>query len=156
MRRRVAPASSASMCLDGLTRAIHLGFAHPMHHASARRTGHSVPDSARFDLRKGEPSFRMKRLLYMVAAFALLVPAAVQPAMAQSQAQDLTINALQGDPDNIDPNRSSFATEAAVIRQAFQPLLRFDSKLTPQPAAAMGYDVSPDGLTYTFHLRPDG
>src|SRR6185312_9372264 len=98
----------------------------------------------------------MRRLVYSIAAFALLVPAAVQPAMAQSQPQDLTINALQGEPDNIDPNRSSFATEAAVIRQAFQPLLRFDSKLTPQPAAALSYDVSPDGLVYTFHLRPDG
>ncbi len=97
-----------------------------------------------------------RRLVYLLAALALLVPAAVQPAMAQGQAQDLTINALQGEPDNIDPNRSSFATEAAVIRQVFQPLLRFDQKLTPQPAAASGYDVSPDGLTYTFHLRPDG
>jgi oligopeptide transport system substrate-binding protein len=94
--------------------------------------------------------------MYLVAALALLVPAAVQPAMAQQQPQDLTINALQGEPDNIDPNRSSFATEAAVIRQVFQPLLRFDSKLTPQPAAAASYDVSPDGLVYTFHLRPDG
>src|SRR5438093_7981037 len=98
----------------------------------------------------------MRRLLYLVAALALLVPAAVQPAMAQQQPQDLTINALQGEPDNIDPNRSSFNTEAAVIRQVFQPLLRFDSRLTPQPAAAASYDVSPDGMTYTFHLRPDG
>ncbi len=98
----------------------------------------------------------MKRLFYLVAALALLVPAAVQPAMAQQQPQDLTINALQGEPDNIDPNRSSFATEAAVIRQVFQPLLRFDSRLTPQPAAASSYDVSPDGTVYTFHLRPDG
>jgi len=99
----------------------------------------------------------MRRLLYLVAAFALLVPAAVQPAMAQQQQQqDLTINALQGEPDNIDPNRSSFNTEAAVIRQVFQPLLRLDSKLVPQPAAAMSYDVSADGMTYTFHLRPDG
>src|SRR5262249_56074076 len=97
----------------------------------------------------------MRRLFYRVAALALLVPAAAQPAMAQQQPQDLTINALQGEPDNIDPNRSSFATEAAVIRQVFQPLLRFDSKLTPQPAAASSYDVSADGLTYTFHLPPD-
>jgi len=52
----------------------------------------------------------MRRLLYLVAALALLVPAAVQPAMAQQQPQDLTINALQGEPDNIDPNRSSFNT----------------------------------------------
>jgi oligopeptide transport system substrate-binding protein len=98
----------------------------------------------------------MRRLFSLVAALALLVPAAVQPAMAQQQPQDLTINALQGEPDNIDPNRSSFATEAAVIRQVFQPLLRFDSHLTPQPAAAGSYDVSPDGTVYTFHLRPDG
>ena len=98
----------------------------------------------------------MRRLFYLVAALALLVPAAVQPAIAQQQPQDLTINALQGEPDNIDPNRSSFATEAAVIRQVFQPLLRFDSRLTPQPAAASSYDVSPDGTVYTFHLRPDG
>jgi oligopeptide transport system substrate-binding protein len=38
----------------------------------------------------------------------------------------------------------------------FEPLLRFDDKLVPQPAAAASYDVSLDGLTYTFHLRQDG
>src|SRR5688572_1284548 len=27
--------------------------------------------------------------------------------------------------------------------------------LTPQPAVAERYEVSPDGLTYTFHLRKD-
>src|SRR5947199_881865 len=95
----------------------------------------------------------MRRLLYLVAALALLVPAAVQPAMAQQQPQDLTVNALQGEPDNIDPNRSSFATEGAVIRQVFEPLLNFDKDLKPIPAAASSYDVSPDGKTYTFHLR---
>jgi oligopeptide transport system substrate-binding protein len=98
----------------------------------------------------------MRRLLYLVAALALLVPAAVQPAMAQQPPQELTVNFLQGEPDNIDPNRSSFNTEAAVIRQVFQPLLRFDSTLVPQPAAASSYEVSPDGTVYTFHLRPDG
>jgi len=34
--------------------------------------------------------------------------------------------------------------------------VRFDQNLAPQPAAATGYDVTPDGKTYTFHLRPDG
>jgi len=94
--------------------------------------------------------------VYLVAAFALLIPAAAFPAHAQTASQQLTVNVLQGEPDNIDPNRSSFATEAAVIRQVFQPLLRFDGNLTPQPAAAASYDVSADGKTYTFHLRPDG
>jgi len=79
--------------------------------------------------------------VYLVAAFALLIPAAAFPAHAQTASQQLTVNVLQGEPDNIDPNRSSFATEAAVIRQVFQPLLRFDGNLTPQPAAAASYDV---------------
>jgi oligopeptide transport system substrate-binding protein len=86
---------------------------------------------------------------------------AAQPTQGtQSQAnvqpsgdQVITINALQGEPDNIDPNKSSFATESAVISRVFEPLLTFDKDLKPQPAAATSFDVSPDGKTYTFHLR---
>jgi oligopeptide transport system substrate-binding protein len=98
----------------------------------------------------------MRRLPYIVAVLALLVPAVSVPAHAQQQPQELTVNVLQGEPDNIDPNRSSFNTEAAVVRQVFEPLLRFDARLIPQPAAASSYEVSADGKTYTFHLRPDG
>ncbi|HEX8968843.1 MAG TPA: ABC transporter substrate-binding protein, partial [Chloroflexota bacterium] len=63
----------------------------------------------------------------------------------------------QGEPDSLDPNRASFAfnLDAAVVRQVFEPLLRFDDGLVPQPAAAESYDLSPDGTVYTFHLRPD-
>ncbi len=64
----------------------------------------------------------------------------------------------QGEPDTLDPNRLSFAhaVDAAVVRQVFEPLLRFDEKLIPRPAAAESYDISPDGTGYTFHLRQDG
>src|SRR5919198_3838705 len=77
-----------------------------------------------------------------------------QTAPQPSGAQEVTVNALQGEPDTLDPNRSSFATEAAVIRQVFEPLLAFDKDLKPAPAAASSYDISQDGKTYTFHLRP--
>ena len=73
----------------------------------------------------------------------------VQP----SGTQEITVNALQGEPDNLDPSKSSFATEAAVISRVFEPLLTFDKDLKPAPAAASSYDVSQDGKTYTFHLR---
>jgi oligopeptide transport system substrate-binding protein len=79
-----------------------------------------------------------------------------QPTQAPAGAQEITVNALQGEPDNIDPNRSQFSTEGAVIRQVFEPLLNFDKDLNPIPAAATSFEVSPDGKTYTFHLRPDG
>src|SRR5579864_7197427 len=62
-------------------------------------------------------------------------------AAAQSQGnlqpsgnQEVTVNALQGEPDQLDPNRSSFATEAAVISRVFEPLLPFDKDLKPVPA----------------------
>ena len=83
-------------------------------------------------------------------------PTTVPPAQSNQQPsgnQEITVNALQGEPDNLDPNRSSFATEAAVIRQVFEPLLNFDKDLKPVPAAASSFDVSQDGKTYTFHLR---
>jgi oligopeptide transport system substrate-binding protein len=38
------------------------------------------------------------------------------------------------------------------VRQVFEPLLRVDANLRPPQC----YDVSPDGLVWTFHLRSDG
>jgi oligopeptide transport system substrate-binding protein len=79
--------------------------------------------------------------------------AAAQNSIQPSGTQQVNVNVLQGEPDNLDPNRSSFATEGAVISRVFEPLLVFDKDLKPVPAAATGYDVSSDGKTYTFHLR---
>src|SRR4051812_16557251 len=82
--------------------------------------------------------------------------AAPRPNVQPTGAQEITVNALQGEPDNLDPNRSSFATEAAVIRPVFETLLTFDKDLRPAPGASTSFDVSADGKTYTFHLKPDG
>jgi oligopeptide transport system substrate-binding protein len=74
-------------------------------------------------------------------------------------AQEVTLNFLtQGEPDTLDPTHASAdrASDGAVVRQVFEPLLRFDDKLVPQPAAAASYEVSLDGTLVTFHLRPDG
>jgi oligopeptide transport system substrate-binding protein len=82
-----------------------------------------------------------------------------RPSFAQPIAQEVRVNFLsRGEPDTIDPNRTTlaFAVEAALIRQIFEPLLRFDDGLVPRPAAAESYDVSPDGTVYTFNLRRDG
>jgi oligopeptide transport system substrate-binding protein len=94
-------------------------------------------------------------LLAVALLFAAAPIAAAQP--ATSQAARLTFLA-QGEPESLDPNRGSAARagEAAVVRQLFEPLLRFDEDLIPRPAAAASYDVSDDGTVYTFHLRPEG
>jgi oligopeptide transport system substrate-binding protein len=99
-----------------------------------------------------------KPLVHVVAAALLVISSAPQVA-AQPTPQEVRVNFLsQGEPDTIDPSRTTFAfaIEAAIVRQVFEPLLRFDENLVPQPAAAERYDVSPDGTLYTFHLRRDG
>jgi oligopeptide transport system substrate-binding protein len=76
-----------------------------------------------------------------------------QPAPADRQV--LRINDVT-DPNSLDPTQQTYTYEAAVGRLTFQPLLQARPDLSDvQPAAARSYDISPDGLTYTFHLRPD-
>jgi oligopeptide transport system substrate-binding protein len=97
----------------------------------------------------------MRRLVYLVAAFSLLMPAAAQPAFAQLTPQEFTANVLQGEPDTIDPNRSSYNVEFSPIHQLFETLVRLDANLNVVPGGAQSWEVSPDGRTYTFFLRPD-
>ena len=60
------------------------------------------------------------------------------------------------EPNSYDPGQETYTYEAAVGRNVFQPLLTPKADLTDvQPAAAKSYDVSSDGLTYTFHLQPN-
>jgi oligopeptide transport system substrate-binding protein len=104
----------------------------------------------------------MRRLIYRLTAFALLAAIAVlaTPVAAQlprgEQAKQAITFDMSGEPRDLDPSRSSLVNEGTVVRQVFQPLLRLDQHLVPRPAAAASYDVSPDGKTYTFHLRRDG
>jgi oligopeptide transport system substrate-binding protein len=60
------------------------------------------------------------------------------------------------EPNSYDPGQETYTYEAAVGRNVFEPLLKPKSDLSDvEPAAAQSYDVSSDGLTYTFHLHAD-
>ena len=59
------------------------------------------------------------------------------------------------EPNSYDPSQETYTYEAAVGRNAFEPLLKPKADLSDVlPAAAQSYSVSSDGLTYTFHLQP--
>lgn len=62
---------------------------------------------------------------------------------------------ISSDPVNLDPPLADDPQSALVVTNLFEGLLRLtaDGKLTEGVAA--DYDVSGDGLTYTFHLRSD-
>jgi oligopeptide transport system substrate-binding protein len=58
------------------------------------------------------------------------------------------------EPNSYDPTQETYTYEAAVGRNTFEALLKSKPDLSDvQGAAAKSYTVSPDGLTYTFHLQ---
>ena len=59
------------------------------------------------------------------------------------------------DPTTLDPALSGDATSHDYIVQIFSGLLRLDDNLQPVADIAQSWDISPDGTTYTFHLRND-
>lgn len=62
---------------------------------------------------------------------------------------------LGAEPKTIDPALNEAVEGGTVIENAFEGLTRLDEKDTPIPGVAEKWDVSPDGLKYTFHLRKD-
>lgn len=57
------------------------------------------------------------------------------------------------DPRSLDPAKSTDVPTGRAVSYLFDGLMRFDPDASVQPGLAERYDVSPDGLTYTFYLR---
>ncbi|HEU0075528.1 MAG TPA: peptide ABC transporter substrate-binding protein [Dehalococcoidia bacterium] len=60
-----------------------------------------------------------------------------------------------GDPITLDPAIAGDAGSATYIVEIFGGLVTLDRDLQIVPDLAESWEVSPDGLTYTFHIRPD-
>src|SRR5687768_1093760 len=58
-----------------------------------------------------------------------------------------------GDPESLDPHKTSTVYEAHVLRDLFEGLVMQDSKAELIPGAAESWTVSDDGKTYVFKLR---
>lgn len=62
---------------------------------------------------------------------------------------------LGAEPKTLDPALNSAVESGTVIENAFEGLTKFGEGDKPVAGVAETWDVSPDGLTYTFHLRKD-
>lgn len=62
---------------------------------------------------------------------------------------------IGGEPSSLDPALAQEGTSFRVINDLFAGLLDFNQKNQPIPGMAASFDTSPDGKTYTFHLRHD-
>ena len=70
-------------------------------------------------------------------------------------ANDNIFRTTEGNPEFIDPNKIAESAGTAIVSNLFEPVLVKAAGNAPAlPAAASRYEVSPDGRTYTFHLRP--
>ena len=59
------------------------------------------------------------------------------------------------EPSDLDPQTITGIPERNIVATLFEGLTRSDPvTLEAQPGAAASWDISPDGLLYTFHLRP--
>ncbi|MGH8530484.1 MAG: peptide ABC transporter substrate-binding protein [Nevskiales bacterium] len=59
------------------------------------------------------------------------------------------------EPETLDPHRAQSANAANIIRDLYEGLVGAEPDGRLSPAAAQSWEVSADGKTYTFHLRPN-
>lgn len=62
--------------------------------------------------------------------------------------------ANQGEPLSLDPHKASGTWENNIIGNMFVGLTTEDARARPVPGMAQRWEMSEDGLTWTFYLRP--
>ncbi len=98
--------------------------------------------------------FRPLPLALTLAAFALAGCGHKQSADAPPAANILRVPLL-ADPTTFDPAKVEDGTTIDVLQQIFEGLVQWTPQNTLAPALAEKWDISKDGRTYTFHLRPN-
>ena len=66
-----------------------------------------------------------------------------------------TMTRLFSDPPTLDPHKTSDTTSAFIIGEVFTGLVALSTDLQIVPDLAERWEISDDGLVYTFHLLPD-
>jgi oligopeptide transport system substrate-binding protein len=106
-----------------------------------------------------DPAFRAPATLIVLALLLALLPAGCRrretPAQAGLRTQTLLIG-NGAEPADLDPQVITAYTDENLALALFEGLTAIDERTSePAPAAAATWDTSADGLTWTFHLRPD-
>lgn len=72
------------------------------------------------------------------------------------QARDRVVFGITLEPDSLDPTRSPAAAIGEVVHyNVFEGLVKIEENGDTAPLLAESWDISPDGLRYTFRLRAD-
>lgn len=93
-------------------------------------------------------------IISIIALFiSLLITSACSNERYSSAPKDTISMVLSAEPSSLDPAMTYGIAESNIEVEIFEGLTRLDANNTAQPALAESWDISPDGLTYTFHLR---
>jgi len=93
----------------------------------------------------------------LLVGFAVLAASCLKRGtrVAHGDREQILYRTAGGDIGDIDPHLSPGIAEGKIIATLFEPLVASDADSHPVPGLAERWDISPDGLTYTFHLRAD-
>jgi peptide/nickel transport system substrate-binding protein len=84
----------------------------------------------------------------------MLSAADLTPALGAAAGPRGTLRvALESDPPNMDPHRSTAAVDRQVFQNLYDKLVDTDEKLNVVPMLAASWTISKDGKAYTFTLR---
>ena len=98
----------------------------------------------------------MKRLLIGALGAALLATASATTIASAAPKSGGTINVvIQPEPPSLMLGITQNGPTQMVAGNIYESLLRYDTDLNPQPSLAKSWEVSDDGLTYTFKLQED-
>ncbi|MFM2042011.1 MAG: hypothetical protein RLY86_587 [Pseudomonadota bacterium] len=106
---------------------------------------------ARWARRAAAPVVRAVTVLVVAAlsVSALAVPAA-------ALAETVLNRGNQQEPSSLDPHKGTDMQSSRIGYDLFEGLLTYDRDGNTVPGAAERWEITADGLTYTFHLRADG
>jgi ABC-type oligopeptide transport system substrate-binding subunit len=130
-------APSAIMTADGS----------PMHGRPARarlQRGIGLPDESMPDLRHASSIAALAALLVILGISA-----------AGSAAAATLRRGIVETIDTLDPRGSTTPEARLIARDLFEGLVTLDAQRRPVPGAARSWELSEDGRTYLFRLRPD-
>jgi len=98
----------------------------------------------------------MRRFLVFLACLGLAAGCARRQSPAEAGRESGTLLLGNGaEPQDLDPQICTAYTDYNILIALFEGLTCIDEATSqPVPGMAQSWDVSPDGLTYTFHLRP--
>lgn len=98
---------------------------------------------------------KMKRILSLLLAAAMLLGLTAGGAAASEDGLKVISYANGGEPEVLEPIMSNYAATSILVYNIFTGLCRVGADGNTEMGYAESYELSEDGMTYTFKLRAD-